>query len=58
MDNTDIFKMMKNHFEMDTFPPAIFIISLVENHLYNSSNIWLNVSLNETASWLAYSFTS
>lgn len=54
IDNTEIFSIMQNHLKSDTGAPSIFIDSPI-NETYETADIWLNVSLNETASWLAYS---
>jgi hypothetical protein len=42
------------HFTVDTSPPSISLLS-PQNQTYNSADLLLNFTLNETASWIVYS---
>jgi hypothetical protein len=42
------------HFTVDTTPPAITLLS-PQNRTYDTTNLMLNFTLNETASWVGYS---
>lgn len=57
INNTEIFGIMKNHFQSDTGAPSIVIDSPM-NETYEFLDVWLNITLNETASWLAFSLDS
>ncbi|MHA2173446.1 MAG: alkaline phosphatase [Candidatus Hodarchaeales archaeon] len=58
LDNTDIFTIMRRFYESDQGAPDISIESPINNYIYNSTDIWLNITLNETATWLVYSINN
>ncbi|MFX1515435.1 MAG: alkaline phosphatase [Promethearchaeota archaeon] len=57
IDNTDIFYIMKNHYLSDLGAPLILLETPI-NKSYTINEIWMNISLNETADWLAYSLNT
>ncbi|MHA2227433.1 MAG: alkaline phosphatase [Candidatus Hodarchaeales archaeon] len=57
IDNTDIFNICKNHFDSgDGLAPIIIDHPLIQ--IYDTSDIWLNITFNETTSWIAYSLNN
>jgi hypothetical protein len=44
----------KVYFTIDTFPPSILLLS-PQNQTYDTAELLLNFTLNETVSWIGYS---
>ncbi len=42
-------------FSIDSLPPAITVLSPINNSNYSSASIWFNLTLSETGSWAGYS---